>query len=273
MKLFLILFSGFLMNACGCHQKTAAYDMENKLATNATNEQLSGAYTVQLLEAITVESKKITLNFNSETKTVSGFSGCNNFSGSYTENDGQLVFGTLIATEMYCKDSSKIESVFMKALSKTTTYQLNKGKLSLASKDGEVLKAEVLKKEMKVQETKSIITYTASTRGYFFEAALFENKFLVAEQRDQKKPRILKVSNEEMEVLKALIAKIDVQAISTLESPTKKRHYDGAAHARITITHDNEFYKSAGFDHGFPPKELEELVHKIVALTKTEEKE
>ena len=270
MKLLLILFSGFLMNACGPHQEATTNDMENKITAQTSKEELSGVYIVQLLAEELLEYKKLTLNFNTETKTVSGFSGCNNFSCSYKENVGNISFVDIISTEMYCEDGSKTEAIFMKSLSNTKTFQLKNGALVLQTENGVVLTAQSLKKEAIIQEPKNIVTYVASTRGYFFEAVLFENKFLVTEQRGQKKPRIVEVSNEDMEIIKALITNINVKTISTIESPTKKRHFDGAAHANITITQDNELYRGAGFDHGFPPIELKVLVNKILLLTKTE---
>lgn len=270
MKLLLILFSGLLMNACGCHKKVNTTDMENKITASTQNEKLSGVYTIQLLSEATVDSDKLILNFDSENKTVSGFSGCNNFSGSYKEINDNIEFENLIATEKYCNEDSKIESVFLAALSNTKTYQLKDGVLSFHSKKGNVLTAQSVKEKRTIQEPKKVLTYGESTRGYFFEAVLLENKLLVKEERGQVKPKVIAVANSDMEIIQTLIAKINLKTISTLESPTKKRHFDGATHASIVIFQKEESYGSSAFDGGAPPEELKALVNKVIALTKPE---
>jgi len=52
--------------------------------------------------------------------------------------------------------------------------------------------------------------------------------------------------------------------------PTEKRYYDGAAHANIIFESKGVKYPANGFDHGFPPAEVEKLVNKkITKLAET----
>ena len=51
--------------------------------------------------------------------------------------------------------------------------------------------------------------------------------------------------------------------------PTEKRYYDGAAHANITFESKGVKYPANGFDHGFPPAEVEKLVNLITKLAET----
>ena len=266
MKILLILFSTLLMNACSCQKKTTENNMKTKLSENTPKEKISGKYTVQLLADNEISAKKVTLNFNSETKTVSGFSGCNHFSGKYKQTEGNILFSSIMSTKMACLDNDT-EQVFMKALSNTTNFQLKKGALILKSDSINVLTAQSEKKMVTQQENKNIVVYGASTRGFFQEIALQKNRLLVRNDRNSKKAIEILVSDEEMEAIKILISEIDLKTINTLASPTNMRQYDGAAHAGIRIVKKEKTYRSAGFDAGHPPKELEALVNKIISLS------
>ena len=65
--------------------------------------------------------------------------------------------------------------------------------------------------------------------------------------------------------------KINLEEIPKLKDPTQKRFYDGAAIANLKIRYQDQYFETTDFDHGFPPKEIEKLVNKIVALAKEKE--
>jgi len=60
---------------------------------------------------------------------------------------------------------------------------------------------------------------------------------------------------------------VDLAKVKDLKWPTEKRFYDGAAHANVTFISNEVEYTANGFDHGYPPVEIEKLVNKIVKLT------
>lgn len=60
--------------------------------------------------------------------------------------------------------------------------------------------------------------------------------------------------------------KINLEKISTLKSPSKRRASDGAFHASIEIKTKDKAYQSNEFDDGNPPKELRELVNYIYKM-------
>lgn len=66
----------------------------------------------------------ISVQFNAQEKQVSGFSGCNRFSGSYVLEQNQISFGALTRTEMACAEPSqnKTEQTFLDALSRVDSY-------------------------------------------------------------------------------------------------------------------------------------------------------
>ncbi len=71
---------------------------------------------------------------------VSGGSGCNRFSGSYTEADGKLEFGPLATTRMACPgEMDKQEKEFFQAMSKVVGVGERGGATVLLDADGAVL--------------------------------------------------------------------------------------------------------------------------------------
>ena len=72
--------------------------------------------------------------------------------------------------------------------------------------------------------------------------------------------------------LKKLVESLNLKQISSLKAPTNRRLSDGAATASITIIINGKVVSSSGFDHGVPPKELEELAIKVLSLAERVEK-
>lgn len=70
------------------------------------------------------DPRPITLQFDHAEQRVSGFSGCNRFSGTYTVEQNQIHFGPLMSTKMACVDAqrNRTEQTFLDALSRTDSY-------------------------------------------------------------------------------------------------------------------------------------------------------
>jgi len=71
--------------------------------------------------------------------TVSGKSGCNTYSGSYTVNGNQIQIGPLASTMMACGDPAGImeqEQQYLAALQTAATYQIEGNVLELRTSEG-----------------------------------------------------------------------------------------------------------------------------------------
>jgi heat shock protein HslJ len=71
--------------------------------------------------------------------TVSGNSGCNTYSGSYTVTGNQIQIGPLASTMMACGDPTGImeqEQQYLAALQTAATYQIEDNVLELRTEDG-----------------------------------------------------------------------------------------------------------------------------------------
>lgn len=124
------------------------------------------------------------------------------------------------------------------------------------------------KTEATMQIDIPVIKYEANSRGLAF-AIKVENQILyVSRVRDFKDyEEKIKISDADWKEIVTLTKAVDLSKVKDLKWPTEKRYYDGAAHANITFISDGVEYPANGFDHGFPPVEIEKLVNKIVKLT------
>jgi hypothetical protein len=111
------------------------------------------------------------------------------------------------------------------------------------------------------------IEYSASKRG-FYEKITIENHtvYCSKNREDETKGEAIALSKEDGEDLLQIMKNTNLEHLASFEGPTQKRFYDGAAIASIKITYKGKEYQSNTFDHGFPPKEIEKLVFKVVEL-------
>lgn len=119
--------------------------------------------------------------------------------------------------------------------------------------------------------SKSTVTYTAETRGYFMQITIEDKELRISKDRETRLPsvRIPLTAADQKKVL-AMLKAIDVPNLSQLKAPTEKRFYDGAAIGNLSVTHNGETFGTAGFDHGNPPVEIEQLVAFMNAFDKSE---
>jgi heat shock protein HslJ len=83
--------------------------------------------------------KPISVLYQREGNKVSGFAGCNSFSGTYEEN-GSTINNQLAATRMFCGGLMDIETEFLKVLSTPHKHKMEGGHLYLRDKNTIVAK-------------------------------------------------------------------------------------------------------------------------------------
>ena len=74
-------------------------------------------------EMLTSNEQKPNIMFHTE-GGVSGFSGCNSYTGQYTEADDQLELGNLMMTMKACTKTGNMELRFMQALNESINYKV-----------------------------------------------------------------------------------------------------------------------------------------------------
>ena len=71
---------------------------------------------------------------------ISGFGGCNTYTGSYTQNGTALTFGPVASTQMFCEgDPSEVEADLFAGLERTASWRMAGTNLEMLDADGTVV--------------------------------------------------------------------------------------------------------------------------------------
>jgi heat shock protein HslJ len=83
-------------------------------------------------------TEELTLVFRTDDE-FSGFGGCNDIGGSYDEgDDGSLTFTEVLGTQMSCgAEADALETQYLAALGRVSTYELTGDRLTLRANNGE----------------------------------------------------------------------------------------------------------------------------------------
>jgi len=100
------------------------------------------------------------------------------------------------------------------------------------------------------------ISYKAETRGSFINID-FKDSSLVLKSTIGDTSIVL--SKVQVINLKSITSKIKLSEIGNLIAPTNERYRDAALIGSFTIKKNDTSYVSSNFDHGSPPKEIQEL--------------
>lgn len=112
----------------------------------------------------------------------------------------------------------------------------------------------------------AIVDYEANSRGFYKKIKIEDKKLYVMNERKGEATEV-SLSKKEWNELVEAFKEINLEGMNNLKAPTDKRLYDGAAHANISITLKGKTYTTEGFDHGYPPIEIENLINKLIFLT------
>ncbi len=271
MKHLAILISVIILKSCGSSQDVASVANTTDMSTN---EIISGTYALEQINGNKV-TKDLTLEFDSKTNKVSGFTGCNRFFGTYTTSDNTISFSEIGATRRMCEDEiNTLEISMLKALAESNSYELSEGKLSLKNNNQVLIVANETIQSKSRQSNSSInLTYRASTRGFFEMIWIEGHTFKYTNDRNLEEIHRFQMTDEQFAELLTLYKDIDLESLPTLEPPSKTFQYDAAAMATLQITEDEQKYKTNGFDHGNPPKSIAKLLMKVLYLKETMSKQ
>ena len=117
----------------------------------------------------------------------------------------------------------------------------------------------------------AVIEYTANTRGFYQKITVKNQKVTVSKDRDgNDKSEPIKLSDADWKEVVACFKELELDNLSKLKAPSEKRFHDGSAIGNLKVTYKDKAHETAGFDHGFPPKEIKKLVDKINSFVKKE---
>lgn len=259
MKYFVFIFTLCAITSC-CASKSN----KNQKLMQKTIPQ---TYTIHQIFDQQITDDKVTLTLNFTENTLSGYSGCNAFSGSFSLEENQITFGPIASTKKMCPEINN-ESMLYKAFENTQELKLDANTLVLMDRNGNTLVKAISKtKEQTMNQDKITFEYKAVSRGFYLNVYLsnVENILLVTTHPDMK-PSKQTYSTEAWNALVAEMKKIDLKSLDSIEAPSKSHQYDGAAIAYVKIEVNNNTYKTMAFDHGNPPEEINTLVKILLSF-------
>jgi heat shock protein HslJ len=126
----------FLSGCCRVPAKVAGGNMPAPIEGAAWRlTHIPGAQSAALAQL----NRPVTMRL--ESGRLSGFAGCNNFTGSYSLDGNQLKIGPVASTQMACPEpGSSIESTFHKALSGTLSIAVDGDHLNATTASGDTLR-------------------------------------------------------------------------------------------------------------------------------------
>lgn len=118
----------------------------------------------------------------------------------------------------------------------------------------------------------AVIEYTANTRGSYKKITVSNQTVSLLKDRNgnAKAAVTQKISDADWNELIVAFQKVKLDELPNLKAPTDKRAYDGAAIGNLKIVFEGKTYETSGFDNGYPPEEIKELVDKVVSLVTKE---
>ncbi|ARV09824.1 hypothetical protein BTO05_09275 [Winogradskyella sp. PC-19] len=118
----------------------------------------------------------------------------------------------------------------------------------------------------------SSITYQAISRGFFRHISISNGNISVSDDRNLKNMTTVKCNSEDLNQIKIMLNDLEKVSLQKIEPPSKKHTFDGAPHATLTIRNGDVEKFTPTFDHGNPPKEISELVNKLLSMANMDKK-
>ena len=166
------------------------------------------------------------------------------------------------STKMFCDEvNNKIETNLLKAFEKANLVLFTEHGFSFYDNKKLILSAT---KEVSYESLS--LEYSAVSMGSY-KQIIINKKTISTLQKSGGKSITKACKKEDWDSIISLLKPIDLNAISTIEPPSKDFQFDGAALANLKISHNDSIYETLAFDHGNPPKEIAELVKQILSIS------
>lgn len=112
-----------------------------------TNHLLQGKYNINSLNTISLSNNLLIIDFDTAKKQISGYSGCNTFTGDYIKDENTLHFSEIASTKKFCPDAIKTEKEVLSTLSiiQKVRFQNKQILLLLGENDNILMTLEKLK--------------------------------------------------------------------------------------------------------------------------------
>jgi heat shock protein HslJ len=124
-----LIFCFVLLFGFGCNSLKEKKEGDNTLE--------DGSYSVISIAGTDVSSGKLTLVISEKGQKVSGFGGCNNYSGKINPQGSEALFSRLMSTKKYCNPGSTTETLFLKEMENVASVSVKGNTMNLNNAVGE----------------------------------------------------------------------------------------------------------------------------------------
>lgn len=230
-------------------------------------ESISGNYIIDSVRGEKNSYDFLRITFDNKSKSVYGYSGCNRFTGSYEITKNTIKIGPLASTRMMCEPKrNAIESKILEILAEVNSFYIQDGVLNLLKDNSTLLVVSKTYSDM-------VVTYEASTRGYFEIIQVSEDHVMTSNDRNLDVKQTANMPLKKWNELQSNIDRIDLNSLSTLEAPSLGHQTDRSAMATLKISAGGKTYQTPVFDNGNPPKSIENIVNMVISMKKMTEKQ
>ena len=269
--IFSLFIIAFMSKECNNSKEGLAIKpndvIENASEKDTSNtiqiQSISGTYNILFLKENNTQSLGLTMSFDEKSNKVSGFAGCNRFSGTYIIKKDSIAFSRIISTKMYCEKTQNIEDLMFKYLSKVNSFSLQENTLVL--KNGTINLLTAKKEGVEKVQNDIVIEYSTLSRGSYKMIQL-SNKNISVQKSRSSKMMTKDCNDEEWNKIIDLVNALNLKNLSTLKAPSQARLYDGAAIANLKVIYNGATYNVPPFDHGKPANEIEAIVNQILSI-------
>lgn len=130
-----------------------------------------------------------------------------------------------------------------------------------------LLLAKGCQNDMKKDSASISFEYEMSTRGRYHKIIAKQDSMICIHDRAMEKVTQKPMKTSEWNMLLTLLNKVDKDNIDKIKAPSTQHHSDAAMAANLRVIHKDKTYEVKNFDHGNPPKEVEAIVVKLLAIS------
>jgi len=128
-----LLFFTLLALTFGCNSAKSKKD------TMLNSTLQDGSYKVVSVLGNDITSEMLTLDISESGKSISGFSGCNNYFGTVTNQTDGSLFSGIGATKKFCPDTMETEKSFLNEMSNVTQWESKDNTINLNDSNGDTI--------------------------------------------------------------------------------------------------------------------------------------
>ena len=126
-----LLFYSILLLAFGCNS------LKEKKDAEIDSTLKDGSYSVTSIVGTDISSENLTLVISEGGQKISGFCGCNTYSGALNPQGSDALYSRLKSTKKYCDSGMTTEKLFIKEMQNVASVSVKGNTVNMNNASGE----------------------------------------------------------------------------------------------------------------------------------------